>query len=258
MKKTIRKITGRILSSAGIMPKYKMVSTLLKHRSLRREIIACLYVKGDGIEIGPFANPLETYGLANVKYVDRMPLSELRTLYPEMKDVELANIDIVDDGEKLGTLGDGTQDFVIANHFIEHTINPIGALENMLRVLKPGGILFFAVPDMRKTFDNRRTPTPAEHLVRDFADGDAAAVEPHFLDFAEKVEGLSCEEEIRRRARELMDNEHGVHFHFHCWRPVDMMGLLHKLNIELKFPFDVEHFGASGQEMIIVLRKTSN
>ena len=64
-----------------------------------------------------------------------------------------------------------SQDFIIANHFLEHTENPIGTIETHLGKLKPGGVLFYAVPDKRYTFDFRRPVTPIEHMVADYEQG---------------------------------------------------------------------------------------
>jgi predicted SAM-dependent methyltransferase len=56
-------------------------------------------------------------------------------------------VDVVDDDERVSTIGDATQDLVIANHFLEHYEDPLGALGIMIRVLRPGGVLYLAVPD---------------------------------------------------------------------------------------------------------------
>ena len=37
----------------------------------------------------------------------------------------------IDDGERLGKIADASQDFVIANHFLEHCQDPILALLNI-------------------------------------------------------------------------------------------------------------------------------
>lgn len=42
---------------------------------------------------------------------------------------------------------DGTQDFIVARHLLEHLIDPIKALWEWRRVLKPGGLLALACPD---------------------------------------------------------------------------------------------------------------
>ena len=61
-------------------------------------------------------------------------------------------------------LPDGSQDFIIANHLLEHVADPIGALEEWYRLLRPDGILFLALPDKRVTFDKDRPRTTLDHV----------------------------------------------------------------------------------------------
>ena len=63
------------------------------------------------------------------------------------------------------------QDFVIANQVLEHFQNPLLALQNMLRVLKPGGVLYLSLPDKRFSFDVDRPVTTVEHVLRDYRRG---------------------------------------------------------------------------------------
>src|SRR5215510_2466385 len=112
---------------------------------LNRELIAEAYLTGLGIEIGALHNPLKVPSAATVRYVDRLSALDLREQYPELADQELVNVDIRADGELLETIPDSSQDFVIANHFVEHCQDTIGAILNMLIVLKPTGVLYLAL-----------------------------------------------------------------------------------------------------------------
>src|SRR5262245_59573174 len=94
----------------------------------RRRMMAALYLSGDGLEIGALNAPLVVPPGARVTYVDRMPIEELRRQYPELIDQELTPVDVVDDGERLLQFAPGSQNFIIANHFLEHTQDPIGTL----------------------------------------------------------------------------------------------------------------------------------
>ena len=119
----------------------------LKSRSLTtliRENIADLYLQGQGIEIGALHHLLTAPKDVKVLYVDRMSVADLRKQYPELNDLPLVEADILADGEDLKTIADNTQDFVIANHFIEHCQYTNGTIQNMLRVLKLGGVLYSA------------------------------------------------------------------------------------------------------------------
>ena len=68
----------------------------------------------------------------------------------------------------LSSLPDDKYDFVLASHALEHIANPLRALQEWQRVLKPGGVLLVIVPDKRKTFDHKRPFTTIEHLESDF------------------------------------------------------------------------------------------
>jgi hypothetical protein len=127
---------------------------------LNHEYIAHNFLHGQGIEIGALHNPLRLPPAAKVQYVDRMSVAQLRQHYPELAALELVEADILDDGERLGCVPDMSQDFVIANHFLEHCENPLLALHNLLRVLKVEGVLYLTVPDKRYTFDSSRPVTP--------------------------------------------------------------------------------------------------
>lgn len=72
------------------------------------------------------------------------------------------------DAVSLSSIGDEAYDFVLACHVLEHFANPLRALQEWKRVLKPGGALLVMVPDKRHTFDHKRPITSIEHIESDF------------------------------------------------------------------------------------------
>ena len=173
-------------------------------------------LSGTGIEIGALHRPVYAPHL-DIKYVDRMTKTELLKQYPELSKESIVETDIVDDAEALRTLQDNSQDFVIANHVIEHMQNPIGALLAWQRVLKPGGRLFLAAPDKNFTFDKQRELTPVAHLLEDYEAPSDERDRPHFEEFALHV---SCrtfhvkpEGEYKEFAQELINMEYSIHYH---------------------------------------------
>ena len=74
---------------------------------------------------------------------------------------------IVGEAAELGGIADGSYDVVLASHVIEHIANPLGALAQWRRVLRPRGYVLLVVPHRDGTFDHRRAATTAEHLRSD-------------------------------------------------------------------------------------------
>ena len=126
---------------------------------LDRCFLANRYLEGRGLEIGALHHPLPVPRSVQVRYVDRLSVADLRSHYPELASLPLVPLDLIDDGETLTMVPDGSQDFVIANHFLEHCEDPIKTLGTFFRVLRPGGILYLAVPEKHHTFDRDRPVT---------------------------------------------------------------------------------------------------
>jgi SAM-dependent methyltransferase len=57
--------------------------------------------------------------------------------------------DICASGDALTMFQDGELDFVVARHNLEHYVDPVKALQEWKRVLRPGGALAVLVPDER-------------------------------------------------------------------------------------------------------------
>src|SRR2546421_13075309 len=90
-----------------------------------RSELARHFLRGNGLEVGAAYSPLDVPPETGVTYVDRMTDEELRGHYPELAEL-IIPVDLVDDAERLTTVPDESQDFIIANHFLEHCEDPIG------------------------------------------------------------------------------------------------------------------------------------
>jgi SAM-dependent methyltransferase len=219
---------------------------------LNRYSLAFLYLRGEGIEIGALHNPLRVGPWAKVRYVDRMTVADLRRQYPELQGKKLVPVDIVADGELLESVDASSQDFVIANHFLEHCQNPLLGLENMFRVLRPEGILYLALPDKRYTFDRERPLTPLEHLLRDYREGPDWSRRGHFEEWVSLVNGVNNPEDAGRQVEELMAMNYSIHYH--VWTQFEMLEMLHVLR--QRHPFDIEIMHRRKDEVIFIIRRT--
>lgn len=223
------------------------------HENISREVVANTYLSGTGIEIGALHNPLKVPKGTSVKYVDRFPVEILRKHYPELKNIDLVEVDIIADGERLETVGDASQDFVIANHFIEHCANPILAVSNMLRVLKKDGILYIALPDKHYSFDCDRPVTTFKHMVRDYDEGPDWSRRVHFEEWSKLVNKAKDEDELEEQVSRLMDMDYSIHYH--VFTPDTMMEFFLRVKKSLDYDFKYEIFFKNGTEVIIVLRR---
>jgi SAM-dependent methyltransferase len=247
----LRKLAGAVapgLAAPGAAP-----GTAPPEHMLRRRFeVSRRWLKGNGIEIGALNSPLQVGRRARVRYVDRQHLDALRAHYPEFGAVALAPVDVVDDGEKLATFAPDSLDFIIANHMLEHCENPLGAIRSHLSRVRRGGVLYYAIPDGRFTFDRDRPLTPFEHLVADDRDGGAAARAGHYEEYVRLVDKLSGTE-AEERVRKLMDMAYSIHFH--VWDHDGYRRFLDDARAYLGAPFRLELFEQNDFELLAILVK---
>ncbi len=228
---------------------FKMCSHIERDK---RTSLARQYLSGSGIEIGALHRPLVLPSDIRVKYVDRLSVRELRLQYPELKECPFVGVDIIDNGETLEKISSDSQNFVIANHFLEHCENPIRAIETFLRVLKKGGILYLAVPDKRATFDTERPVTPLEHIVKNYKWGSDWSRKEHFCEWATFVDKKE-RNEVEKHAEKLMHDRYSIHFH--VWTYLELFELIIYLKRKLHFEFEVQEFVFTGSESIFIVKK---
>lgn len=230
------------------------IAGLARGTNLSREPLSHIFLKGRGLEIGALHNPTSVPRAAKVRYVDRLPREELVRLFVDVDPRRILPVDVVTNGETLEGVPDESEDFVIANHMIEHCEDPIGTIRHMLRVLKVGGVFYMTLPDKRFTFDKDRPVTPFEHVRDDYLYGPERSRRAQYVEWLKCVEKLTSEAEIQRRVDGLVSERANIHFH--VWDEAAMMEMLARMQRELGFSFDVEAMSRTGLEVIFVLRKT--
>lgn len=227
-----------------------------------RADLAAPYLRGQGIEIGALNAPLTVPKTAQVRYVDVMTAEKAQSFYTAEDGSPISNlgvapksyapVDIVDNGETLATFMEASQDFIIANHFIEHCQDPIGTILRHFQVLRPGGILYMAVPDKRYTFDLPRPVTTLAHHQRDHEEGPAWSRRGHYEEYFQLVEGMSGEKLVEVVSERM--SLPGGHTHYHVWTQREFLALL--LHIRTLIEFDILATLAHANEFVCVLRKT--
>jgi SAM-dependent methyltransferase len=227
-------------------------------QSLRlRQQLANEFIRGEGIEIGALHAPVGLRPGVRVRYMDRMSDAELRAHSPEHEQSLLVRVDLIGDGERLVQVEDGSLDFLIANHFLEHAEDPIATIKRHLAVLRPGGLLFMAIPDKRWTFDESRPVTTLDHLIRDHEEGPAISRVDHLREWAELVPHYVGPDAPTVDGRVELISQKGYSIHFHVWTHDEIISTV--LGIKRKFGLIFEIQAAilnrANAESILLLRR---
>jgi SAM-dependent methyltransferase len=261
--KRILGVIKNAVKESGLLPSFKV-----------REKLAARYLKGEGLEIGALHFPLKTPKEVIVKYVDIAGREENIRRFPELDGSRIVNTDYIENGFELATIPASSQDFIIANHVLEHANNPVRVLLNWGRVLKPEGIMLVTVPVAARCFDKGRLETTLEHFMEDYRldeTGDTALFREnnreHFMEW------LQVSEQNLARARgdavpkmdrstlekrlEEMSGAEDVEIHFHTFSETTYKRLMEHFAANVAGNFQVMgiHRSRGGAEVVAILKK---
>ena len=74
----------------------------------------------------------------------------------------------ISEASDLPIISDGSYDFLLSSNCLEHIANPIKAVKEWKRVVRPGGAMIVFVPDPAHNFDHKRDVADFSHLVADY------------------------------------------------------------------------------------------
>ncbi|TMB55814.1 MAG: methyltransferase domain-containing protein [Deltaproteobacteria bacterium] len=179
-----------------------------------RRPLADRYLRGVGIECGALQKGLPVPPAATVFYIDRLTPEQARLHYPELREHALVAPHVAADIHRL-PIPDSAVAFCIGNHLLEHARDPIAALEEMLRVVRPGGLVYVSVPDVGNPLDRRRPVTPFEHVLAHH-DGTLDRAADDLLHFEEYTASAHTELDDAARAdlvARFVEQDYSIHFH---------------------------------------------
>lgn len=144
-----------------------------------------------------------------------------------------------------------TLDYVASSHVLEHVANPVAALAEWYRVLRPGGLIYLVVPDRRFTWEHERRLTPVEHFLEDYVRGTTACDATHVDEFVfdadwsryapNRAANATAEKELLARGmHEAVARGEDINIHFHTFEPANVRGLLETLRTWQKRRFNWE------------------
>jgi len=176
-----------------------------------RRAVAEIFLRGRGIEVGAGSRPFPLPRMATCHYGDIRDAKGLQFYFNGEASPESTKVD----AQTFRNVPDLTYDFVISAHVIEHLQDPIGGIQQAIRVLKRGGIFILVVPDRRYTFDRGRRATPIGHVIADSLDGGIGTRKEAYVEHLRHHRPHLSSEEVESEARH-MDAE-GKDLHYHCW-----------------------------------------
>jgi predicted SAM-dependent methyltransferase len=177
------KLFGLIDRGVIPAPAAQMIRSALKRRVASHRIFKAEVENQRGLEIGGPSSifrdtgelPLYRHaaGLDNCVFSTetiwegRRAEGQTYAYHPRKSD----GFNFIREATDLRGIADHAYDFILSSHSLEHTANPVKALKEWTRVVKPRGAVIIVLPDYRRTFDWRRKPTPLEHMMADYQRG---------------------------------------------------------------------------------------
>lgn len=160
-------------------------------------------------------------------------------------------IQFISDATDLGGIRDATYDFLLSSNCLEHVANPIKALMEWRRILKPGGVMLLVLPNKAANFDHNRPTTSFAHLLDDF-DNDTSEHDLTHLDEILALHDLSMDppagdlEHFRQRS---LDNFANRTLHHHVF-DLDVMAAMFGF-----LEFDILQQDATHRDFFMLARK---
>lgn len=220
---------------------------------------------GLGVEFGPGCHPLPLGPfVTQIRYCDKFDRARFAELFPEANDTidqfpDPIEIQLNFEAEDFAqVIGPASVDFVVASHVLEHLVNPLIFLERSHRLLRPGGLLYLALPDLRSNFDRDRQRTTLADAVDRYRRGATQLTDEQIVDFVNKAdqpkpafgpETPDYSERIERiRERSI---------HVNVWLVEDVIELLEYAGRSLKCAWEIVDGLVTPLEFIFILRKQS-
>lgn len=173
------------------------------------------YCCGKGLEVGPGGAPYSQ--LPDTVYVDKFYQSnDDRFVSANADDLPFEN---------------NRFNFVISSHCLEHCPNTLKALQEWIRVVSHGGILFLVLPHGERTFDKGRQLTSLEHHIEDWRREVGKEDSTHWEEFAEhSIPGYPHAWIDKARKQDgswdfewIVENGH---LHYHVWTQNEIIDVL--------------------------------
>lgn len=231
------------------------------------------HFKGKGLDVGPFDKPFIEAVFAKdnaikVDYVDLHTPEELKRIFNEIPDFNPVMADYVHDVSQQGFGFNATKyDFIILSHVLEHVMNPFFVVDEAIKKLKPGGILYIGLPDERFSEDNGRPLTHYDELLEIFDKKVKPIPDDKVVAYLSSP-AISQVSWVKKQlksgkkfTKKQLQNERERSFHVHVWN--SGTALQHFSQFIIHRPYakmvlvDLDVWENNGYETVMIFRKES-
>lgn len=215
-------------------------------------------LKGVGIEIGALSKPFDLD--ATVIYAD---IADPTTMTAQLKDCEgrtylnrqLVDVKLILEPPFYNFRGiePNTVDFCVSSNVVEHHPNPMYFLLEQLRIIKPFGVLYAAIPNKEKTYDRGRIATPVAMLESRLVNFEFSRPFNLALDIVRNtIEHEDYRNQGHDMAQRLVEQPDG-HHHFFTFDPDSTLSMISNLARYQKF--QLIYFNLDGTNIHFALQK---
>jgi len=160
-------------------------------------------------------------------------------------------IQYISEASDLNLIQDSKYDFVLSCNCLEHLANPLKAIQEWLRVIKPGGLLLLVLPNKEYCFDHNRPVTEFSHLLIDFHNEVEENDLTHLNDILllhdlemDKLAGTF--EQFKARSLNNYDNRA---LHQHVFSLSLLIEVLHYFRMEVIQTYEGQNFVITGKKI---------
>ncbi|OFZ27261.1 MAG: hypothetical protein A2381_16290 [Bdellovibrionales bacterium RIFOXYB1_FULL_37_110] len=212
-----------LIKDRGVKAFYQFANRYL-YRSFSRSLIKRYAPKGVGLEIG--------VGSRTISPTRRTILSDAFSCHGVKDSIAKVLFNALDIPYQNHSFS-----FVLSEHTLEHITNPIKALKEWMRVLKPGGVIILILPHYKRNNDIHRPRTTLAHCIEDYGRNVSANDSTHFEEWYQLVvqKGLMPKHYAHQNKEELLSQ---ASIHHHVWNQSDISELLIYLGNEIVFVDD--------------------
>lgn len=153
-----------------------------------------------------------------------------------------SGVQYIMEGSDLTEIQDEQYDFLLSSHNLEHIANPLKAIKEWMRIIKPGGFILLILPDKRFTFDHKRPDTSFSHILSDFESNIGEDDVTHLSEILElhdlKLDpGAGKDFDVFKKRGERNFEIRGLHHHLFSFDLLEKA--LGHFNVKTVFTYDV-------------------